>query len=227
MASSSSSSSSSVPPAASLTADDLIRIFNDPEGELLNYKHKMAEVPTTKVDDIFHMEVPFDAIKEQVMAVRKDIFDKLDPNTPAPTFEHVGSTAIRGMPGALSPDILIIEEHFPPSASTVRAVVGAGFQFMSLAPHGINDYWFKKPIPEDHIGPKRSVVLHLVDRANPTGRTIIKLRDACNNDPAAFEEYKASKLAARSGSYADYKFGKARGGLIERLRKEEGLPPSQ
>ena len=60
---SSSSSSSSVPPAASLTADDLIRIFNDPEGELLNYKHKMAEVPTTKVDDIFHMEVPFDAIK--------------------------------------------------------------------------------------------------------------------------------------------------------------------
>jgi len=33
----------------------------------------------------------------------------------------------------------------------------------------------------------------------------------------------ASKLAARGGSYTDYKFGKARGGLIERLRKEQGL----
>jgi len=209
--------------ASSLTADDLIRIFNDPEGELLNYKYKMDDAPKKNVGDIFHMEVPFDAIKEQVMGVRKDIFDKLDPNTPAPTFEHIGSTSIRGMPGALSPDILLIEEQFPPSASTVRALVAAGFQFLSLAPHGINDYWFKKPIPEDHIGPARAVVCHLVDRANPTGRTIIKLRDRCNNDPAAFEEYKASKLANLKGSYADYKFGKAKGGLIEKLRKEEGL----
>ena len=32
--------------------------------------------------------------------------------------------------------------------------------------------------------------LHLVDEANPAGRVILRVRDECNNDPDAFEEYK-------------------------------------
>ena len=95
-----------------------------------------------------------------------------------------------GMPGSLTPDILIIEEKFPPSASTVRAIVACGFQFVSLAPHGNTDYWFQKPIPADDIGPERSMALHLIDKTDAIGRVILRLRDACNNDPAAFEEYK-------------------------------------
>ena len=94
------------------------------------------------------------------------------------------------MPGTLCPDILVIEEHFPPSASTVRAIIAAGFNFRSVAPHGDNDLWFMKMLPADHIGPERVVTLHLVDKVNPAGRVILRVRDTCNSDPASFEEYK-------------------------------------
>jgi len=208
--------------STSLTADDLIRIFNDPEGELLNYHFKIKDAPKCKADDMFYMDVPYEAIKATVDAVRKQFFENFDGNVTAPAFEHAGSTSIKGMPGSLSPDILIIEEKFPPSASTVKAIVACGFKFVSTAPHGKMDYWFQKPIPADDIGPERPMVLHLIDKADPTGRVILRLRDACNNDPAAFEEYKATKLAARNGTFLEYKIGK-QAGLIERLRKEEGL----
>ena len=42
------------------------------------------------------MEIPFDAIKKQVKEVKNDIMSRLDPISPAPVFEHVGSTSIRG-----------------------------------------------------------------------------------------------------------------------------------
>ena len=96
----------------------------------------------------------------------------------------------KGMPGTLSPDALLIEKQFPPTASTVKAILAAGFLFKSVAPHGKNDYWFMKPIPADEVGGDRDIILHLVDEANPIGKIMLKLRNACNNDPDAFEEYK-------------------------------------
>ena len=98
------------------------------------------------------------------------------------------------MPGTLAPDALLIEKRFPPSPSTIRALLAAGFRFKSLAPHGKNDYWFMKPIPADELGGHRVMTLHLVDEANPTGRVILKLRDVCNKDPEAFEEYKVVRV---------------------------------
>lgn len=94
------------------------------------------------------------------------------------------------MPGGLTPDILIMEEKFPPSASTVKAIVASGFKFVSTSPHGISDLWFWRPIPADEIGPDRGFILHLLEKTDPIGRVILRLRDACNNDPTAFEEYK-------------------------------------
>ena len=55
------------PPASSLTLDDLIRIFNDPEGELLQYPFKPRTGFSPQIDDVFHLDVPFDAIKRQVL----------------------------------------------------------------------------------------------------------------------------------------------------------------
>ena len=42
--------------------------------------------------------------------------------------------------------------------------------------------------------PDRMLALHLVDKANPVGRIIMRVRDTCNSDPAAFEEYKVRGL---------------------------------
>ena len=82
--------------AASLSADDLIRIFNDPEGELQQYKFNPNNVVTKSMEGMFHMELPYDDIKAQVEDMRTDIFSNLDPNAPQPNFEHVGSTSIKG-----------------------------------------------------------------------------------------------------------------------------------
>ena len=87
----------SPPPGSSLTADDLVRTFNDPEGELLQYAFK--PIPGEKwpeIDEAFRMEVPYEAIKQQVEEITKDIRDRLDPTAPVPAFEHVGSTSIKG-----------------------------------------------------------------------------------------------------------------------------------
>ena len=37
-------------------------------------------------------------------------------------------------------------------------------------------------------------------------------------------EIQASKLAARGGTFVEYKIRKSKSGIITRLRKEEGLP---
>jgi len=210
-------------PAAELTADDLVRIFNDPKGELLNYRFDMKVMPDAPAAKSFVMDVPYDAIKAMVNDVEKQFWANFDSEAPKPAFEHAGSTSIKGMPGSVSPDVLVIEEKFPPSASTVKAIVACGFKFKSIAPHGNNDYFFMKSIPADDIGPDRMFAIHLIEKTDPTGRVILRLRDACNNDPAAFEEYKASKIAASKGTSLEYKIGK-QAGLIHRLRKEEGLP---
>jgi len=212
-----------VKPAFALTADDLIRVFNDPDGELRHYEFDPKEIANMELE--FVMDPPFDKIKASVDKVKQDIFRNFDSKqSKMPRFEHVGSTAIKGMPGTLAPDALLIEKRFPPSPSTIRALLAAGFRFKSLAPHGKNDYWFMKPIPADELGGHRVMTLHLVDEANPTGRVILKLRDVCNKDPEAFEEYKATKLAARGGTFLEYKMRKSQSGLVQRLRKEEGMP---
>ena len=151
-----------VPPAKSLGVDDLVRVFNDPV-ELSNYKFNLQsgrsfvpgdkswETKTTK--DLFHLEVPYDDIKQLVIKQRDAIFEHLDPATPCkPVFEHVGSTSIKGMPGSLYPDCLLVEESFPPSRSTLNALLQAGFHFSSIAPHDDCDYWFFKDVPKGISG---------------------------------------------------------------------------
>ena len=140
-----------IPPAASLGLDDLVRVFNDP-AELSNYKFgKSPGIPTsTKTTrELFHMEIPYDKIKQIVEKEREAIFEHLDQTAPfKPVFEHVGSTSIKGMPGSLCPDCLLVEESFPPSRSTINALLQAGFHFSSITPPDDADYWFFKDIPD-------------------------------------------------------------------------------
>ena len=215
--------------ATTLTADDLIRIFNDPDGELRHYAFRpIPAFADVKAHDRFRAEVPFDDIKRFVDNLRDAFFDRLDSDDDAvrPTFEHVGSTSVRGMPGTLSPDVLLVENSFPPSPSTIRALLALGFRFRSVAPHGEGDYWFLMPIPEDVVGPEGVVFLHLVDKDNKTGKLQLKMRDECINNSETFEEYKALKVEAagdKDTTFYSYKQKKARSGIIARLKASDGI----
>ena len=87
---------SGMKPAFELTADDLIRVFNDPDGELRHYDFKFRGGPPSALN--FSMELPFDKIKASVEKVKQDIFQNIDCNaSQRPRFEHVGSTSIKGV----------------------------------------------------------------------------------------------------------------------------------
>ena len=48
-------------------------------------------------------------------------------------WEHVGSTSIKGMPGTMMPDALIITPEFPPSKAVIQALLDSGYYFSSSA----------------------------------------------------------------------------------------------
>ena len=48
-------------------------------------------------------------------------------------WEHVGSTSIKGMPGTMMPDALIIPPEFPPSKGVIQALLDCGYYFSSSA----------------------------------------------------------------------------------------------
>ena len=209
------------------SVDDLMKIFSNPE-ELKKHVYTGTWVKQHKASDIFHMDVPYDEIKEIVLRHRDVIFQNLDPDAKKPVFEHVGSTSIKGMPGSLSPDILVVEETLPPSRSTVAAILAAGFEFQSVAPHDPEDLWFWKFLQESPCE-GQVFTLHLVSESNKLGKLLVLARDTCNSDRDSFEEYKRDKLAAKAGegtTMLDYKLKKRAGTFIPRMREKVGLPPA-
>ena len=58
-------------------------------------------------------------------------------------WEHVGSTSIKGMPGSLMPDALLIIPEFPPSKAVIQAFLDSSYYFSSSAFHlDIRDLWW-------------------------------------------------------------------------------------
>ena len=45
-------------------------------------------------------------------------------------WEHVGSTSIKGMPGTMHPDSLILLQSFPPPKELVESLMANGYHFI-------------------------------------------------------------------------------------------------
>jgi len=179
--------------------DELMQIMNDPD-ELKKYSFKPEQMPHAYIKDIFQMTVPYDEIRKIVQKVKDEFFNNLGPQGNQ-EFKHVGSTAIRGMPGSCKPDALLLEDTFPASRATVKALLDSGFYFQALLPH--NDLWFVKsldnyPIKESSTAPLK-LNLHVMTPDNIMAKLLVLTRDLCNSDKSAFEEYKRCKLEAAAG----------------------------
>merc|ERR1712211_78267 len=94
------------------TADELVELYSNPE-KLKAYKYTQPIVSTKGINnEKFHMELPYQEIKSIVEKCGEDLFAAIPPEERAGLrWEHVGSTSIEGMPGAMMPDALLI----PPS----------------------------------------------------------------------------------------------------------------
>ena len=57
-------------------------------------------------------------------------------------WEHVGSTSIKGMPGAMMPDALLILPQYPPSKGIIQAFLDSGYYFSSSSQLDQKDLWW-------------------------------------------------------------------------------------
>lgn len=190
------------------TADELIALFNDPE-KLAAYNYSQPIVSDSGIDnEKFHMDLPYEEIKAIVENERDKIKEKL-PQAERDSFgwEWVGSTSIKGMPGAMMPDALILLEEYPPSRTLVQALLDLGYYFSRSSMLDAKDLWFflvyTEGLLKDH-----KLTVHVTTPDNTAAKILLETRDRCRNEQWAFEDYKNAKVEAAKGSWMEYKKGK-------------------
>ena len=57
-------------------------------------------------------------------------------------WEHVGSTSIKGMPGAMMPDALLLIPQYPPSKGVIQAFLDSGYYFSAASSLDPKDLWW-------------------------------------------------------------------------------------
>lgn len=204
-------------------ADDLIALFSD-ENRLKEYDFNeaiSAKFHKGNAAEEFHTELPFEEIGAIVQEEKALIFSNLK-GSPAPQFEHVGSTSIKGMPGMLLPDGLLMEENFPPSKGTIQALLDSGWKFSHVMSHVcLQDVWFCKRLGKKPLE-GAPMVIHVTSCCNKFAHGMIRLRDLCNSDQGAFEDYKQTKVnaAQKDTSILQYKIGKGKCQTLNKLQEE-------
>lgn len=132
--------------------------------------------------------------------------------------EHVGSTAVPGLPAKPVIDIMAGVADLDASRACIEPLAGLGYLY---APYRADVmHWFCKPDPA-----ARTHHLHLVPTGSPRWQHVLSFRDLLRHDPAAAAEYAALKrtLAARFPDDREaYTDGKA--DLIARLLADRNLP---
>jgi len=203
------------------TADELVALFNDSE-RLRNYSYKQPIISDCGINnEKFHLDLPYEEIKAIVETER----DRLAAALPASdkeefVWEHVGSTSIKGMPGAMMPDALIILKQFPPTRGLVQALLDCGFYFSSSSALDLEDLWFffvyTEGLLKDH-----KLTVHITCRDNPSAKILHDTRDMCRTEQWAFDDYKNAKIEASQGTWMEYKKGKGQNSeLLQQLREK-------
>jgi len=206
------------------TADELVELYSNPE-KLKAYKYTQPIVSTKGINnEKFHMELPYQEIKSIVEKCGEDLFAAIPPEERAGLrWEHVGSTSIEGMPGAMMPDALLILPSFPPSKAVVQALLDCGYYFSSCSHLDPEDLWwflvFTSGLLEDH-----KLTVHVCTEDCTAAKILLDCRDMCRNEEWAFEDYKQAKVEAAKGSWGEYKSGKGSNSkLLTMLREKHGM----
>jgi len=125
------------------------------------------------------------------------------------SLEHIGSTAVPGLPSKPILDLLLGLTAFPPAPRVIAGLVGLGYEF--LGEHGIpGRYFFRKGTP-------RSQHLHVVRSGSVFETQHLRFRDLLRAKPALCSEYAALKrdLARRYGADRE-SYTEAKGDFIRR-----------
>ncbi len=108
---------------------------------------------------------------------------------------HIGSTAIKGMPGTPIVDIIAVcRSPNEPDNSQKILLENEGFIYQGEAPHTTGDFWFFGGDPNCKSGTIGRAVLHVVARGNSFIDESTAFVNYCNETPSAFDRYSKVKL---------------------------------
>jgi GrpB-like predicted nucleotidyltransferase (UPF0157 family) len=131
--------------------------------------------------------VPYDVAWPAQFASENNLLATILSPWLAGDIEHVGSTAIPGMPAKPVIDIMAPVHGLGASRLAIEAVASAGYHYAAYKPDLM--HWFCKPSPQH-----RTHHLHLVPRASLLWRQRLIFRDALQDDPALAHEYANLKM---------------------------------
>lgn len=129
--------------------------------------------------------------------------------------EHIGSTAIPGMPAKPVIDMMAPVHSLDASRPAIEAAASAGYFYASYKPDVM--HWFCKPAPK-----RRTHHLHLVPKASLHWRQRLTFRDALRANPALSQEYADLKLRlAEKYRFDREAYTDAKGPFIARILAEK------
>lgn len=149
-------------------------------------------MPPSNHQDPEHQEatvevVPYHANWPAMFASEKELLEQILSPWLAGEIEHVGSTAIPGMPAKPVIDIMAPVSSLDASRPAIEAVASAGYLYASYKTDVM--HWFCKPSPQH-----RTHHLHLIPMASALWRERLTFRDALREDSALAQEYADLKL---------------------------------
>jgi GrpB-like predicted nucleotidyltransferase (UPF0157 family) len=125
--------------------------------------------------------------------------------------EHIGSTAIAGMPGKPIIDIMASIGDLDAARPAIAAAEGAGYVHYPYRADVM--HWFCKP-----SAARRTHHLHLVPHASPLWRERLAFRDRLRADGALAAEYAALKMSlARRFRHDREAYTDAKGPFVARV----------
>ena len=199
------------------TVEELLQLYRDP-ARLAGYKYSQPVVSTKGINnEKFHTNLPYEEIKKIVSSCGSALLSKVPLEDRAGLgWEHVGSTSIEGMPGAMMPDALLLLPSFPSSAVVLQALLDSGYYFSCASPLDRRDVWwflvFTEGLLEDH-----KLCLHVCTPDCPAAKILLE----CRKEQWAFDDYKEAKVNAAKGSWMEYKRDKGANSKLLTLLREK------
>ena len=165
--------------------------------------------------------VGYDASWPALFAAERALLEKHLQPWLAGAIEHIGSTAVPGLPAKPIIDLMAPVESLAATRPAIAAAAGAGYVYFPYKADVM--HWLCKPSPH-----WRTHHLHLVPFGSALWEQRLRFRDALRADPALAAEYAALKFdLARRFRHDREAYTEAKTPFVERvpsLTRREGPP---
>jgi GrpB-like predicted nucleotidyltransferase (UPF0157 family) len=143
---------------------------------------------------------------QRAFAVAAHLARRITAARPGTAVEHIGSTAVAGLPGKGVIDLLVVAGAGAAAPDEVPSIVGTLLGLGFQPQDGPDPMPPERPLMVgaiDHNGERFRIHAHVVPAALPEAAELVGFRDALRADPAMQAAYTARKRAIVDGGTTD------------------------